>query len=959
MVSKLKLFVTLLVAVSAIDEVTEYVKVDAQIPGGKGHKDIGMDVTVRLKGEMPIAGPTDIMNHVKGAWDHVVEENQEGLSDAKLGAVAAQPLLEEEAWHHYKAGRGGVVDSARFLITFNMIPSIQTGGSPLFTAAALGDIDKIHHLIEEESTDPNIQKSDGSTPLHAAATMCKSEAVKTLLVLGADPNIVGDCGATPLMMASAIGCTSVIESLLTTPDIIETDINQKHKFAGNTALHFAAEMGRGEAIKLLCDHKADIWSEKSTGGIAIHTAADSNQTEAVAALIASPCNSPLNTLMLGDTTPLYLAAQRGQVEVCRVLVEAGALINFVMPKGKFHNHVVSHDSPKAEYGYEAKNTEIGNGATALHAATENGHLECVKYLLSAGAIQSNAMEGATPLVIALQYRHPHIALALLDVEDPVQTAKVNEKVPVDGSSPLFVAVGFGYQKVVEKLLEIGADVTIENNQGATPLSNALRLGNDKIASILYRYGAASSSLQSQRMALLAAIDSNNVRSVSLVLSTATDSSFRKQLLERPSPDSDTTPLHSACLKGSLATVKLLHKAGASLDDVVLSSKATPLMLAVRSGSSSLCEYLISVGSDPNTRAGKQLYWATPLYLASQAGNVAIIKLLLEKGAKIDSPLHKINVTPLFIAAENGHTESVELLIGKGASVHAMNSDRFSILQTAVRNGKKNVVEILLSNGANASHKDRLEDTPLLTAIRNSAHPEILKLLIATDPTHDIIKYTKSNGYGAIHCLAEANIRGAENNLLDFLRSAGAPLGSKKDVVETPAMYAARHKNNIKMLEKLIQMGDSLQNSKTTALHIALEHNNKEGCKRILKSGFNIDTPNSDGIRVDYQVRVLLGDVVDKKIKKQRQHNDILIADIFLPTDDNNDEMIARNELFRSIPAVRSFFGLPDTISQSDESLRLFEDIFQSVDTNSDRKIAKEEFLNWANSRNLESQDEEL
>eukprot|EP00966_Prymnesium_polylepis_P032329 752238-Prymnesium_polylepis.1 len=63
--------------------------------------------------------------------------------------------------------------------------------------------------------------------------------------------------------------------------------------------------------------------------------------------------------------------------------------------------------------YAERNTERGNGATALHAAVENGHDGAVGLLLARGAAQTDSMEGATPLIIALQYHHPHIALRLL------------------------------------------------------------------------------------------------------------------------------------------------------------------------------------------------------------------------------------------------------------------------------------------------------------------------------------------------------------------------------------------------------------------------------------------------------------------------------------------------------------------------------------------------------------------
>ena len=83
--------------------------------------------------------------------------------------------------------------------------------------------------------------------------------------------------------------------------------------------------------------------------------------------------------------------------------------------------------PAAKYGTGSviKNTEIGNGATALHAAVENGHLEAAKILLESGAVQSDSMEGATPLIISLQYQHPQIALILLhgNYPDPIKMQK--------------------------------------------------------------------------------------------------------------------------------------------------------------------------------------------------------------------------------------------------------------------------------------------------------------------------------------------------------------------------------------------------------------------------------------------------------------------------------------------------------------------------------------------------------
>lgn len=129
-----------------------------------------------------------------GAWDAVVENNQAGLIDVAQmrhnPALAAAPLTESEAWHHFQAGRNGVIDSARFLVTFGMVPSVQTGGSALHLAAAQGLVDRCKQLLAspELNIDVDIEKADGVTPLLVAATMGHADVAQVLLEVGAGFN---------------------------------------------------------------------------------------------------------------------------------------------------------------------------------------------------------------------------------------------------------------------------------------------------------------------------------------------------------------------------------------------------------------------------------------------------------------------------------------------------------------------------------------------------------------------------------------------------------------------------------------------------------------------------------------------------------------------------------------------------------------------------------------------------
>ena len=226
-------------------DLTTYTPIDLRVPAGA--EAAKMQVMLPNRGEHRPSNPSQLMAHVGNAWEAVVEKNQAGLVDAKHTGPMA-PLSASEAWHHFQANENGVVDSGRFLIAFGMIPSVQSGGSPLHIAAAMGHPDEVRRLVDQEGVDVDLPKGDGTTALHAAATMGHRHVVEVLVEFEANLEATGNNGATALMMAAAMGHERIAEALLDAG----ADANRKHRFGGTSALHFAAEMGRVETIELLC-----------------------------------------------------------------------------------------------------------------------------------------------------------------------------------------------------------------------------------------------------------------------------------------------------------------------------------------------------------------------------------------------------------------------------------------------------------------------------------------------------------------------------------------------------------------------------------------------------------------------------------------------------------------------------------------------------------------------------------
>ena len=71
---------------------------------------------------------------------------------------------------------------------------------------------------------------------------------------------------------------------------------------------------------------------------------------------------------------------------------------------------------------------------------------------------------------------------------------------------------------------------------------------------------------------------------------------------------------------------------------------------------------------------KDTYGRTPLLLAAEEGHEAVVKLLLEKGAELETKDKNYGQTPLLLAAEKGHEAVVKLLLEKGAEIETKDKD---------------------------------------------------------------------------------------------------------------------------------------------------------------------------------------------------------------------------------------------------------------------------------------------
>lgn len=198
-------------------------------------------------------------------------------------------------------------------------------------------------------------------------------------------------------------------------------------------------------------------------------------------------------------TPLHHAAERGDPETVRLLLQAGSEIHAMDQYGSTPLHLAS-SSGKVEVvevllDHRASTiVPTGSGNTAVLVAAYNGHHEVIRVLL--GAIRPEDLEAATTncnsketaLHVAVRNGHLKAVQVLLENGMPP-----NYRTMEDWNSPLHIAVKKRNAeerniKIIELLIAHGADPALKNKHGDTPLHFGVRSPKEEVIEALLRAG---------------------------------------------------------------------------------------------------------------------------------------------------------------------------------------------------------------------------------------------------------------------------------------------------------------------------------------------------------------------------------------------------------------------------------------------------------------------------------------
>jgi uncharacterized protein len=407
----------------------------------------------------------------------------------------------------------------------------------------------------------------------------------------------------------------------------------------------------------------------------------------------------VNAPQIDGMTALHWATYQDDLETAEMLVRAGA-------------------SVKAANRY---------GVTPLSLACTTGNSAMVEMLLQAGADPNTALPGGeTALMTAARVGTLASVKALL-----ARGANVHGKDDRRGQTALMWAAAEGHARVVEVLIEVGADFRTRLTSGFTPLLFAVREGRINVVQALLKAG----------------VDVNETVPV--------EGGRRCGSGGRP-PAAGASALHMAVMNAHYELAAHLLEAGANPNADLTGYTVLHAITAVRkpgagdndpapegSGNVSsieLVKKLAAHGANVNARMTKRAnltntrlneLGATPFLLAAQTADAELMRTLAALGADPLLP-NADNSTPLMVAAglatrspgEDAGTEAevleaVQAALDLGADINAVDNNGETAMHAAAYKNLPKVVKFLAAKGARIevwNREDRFGWTPLAIAV---------------------------------------------------------------------------------------------------------------------------------------------------------------------------------------------------------------------------------------------------
>ncbi|XP_064204441.1 transient receptor potential cation channel, subfamily N, member 1 [Anguilla rostrata] len=481
-----------------------------------------------------------------------------------------------------------------------------------------------------------------------------------------------------------------------------------------------------------------------------------------------------------------------------------------------------------------------DGRTALHVAAAHSKDEIVRLLVRRG--DPNAPGGAKDQ-LALHFAASRPTGALSTVQTLLKySCKEARLIPdKDGCIPLFLAVEAGNVGIVKELLgaltepqlraqrkgagdtalhvccrrkdtemakllvEHGANVDIQNDEGQTPLHVAAWEGDELMLKFFYQCKANPNIVDKLDRSPLHIAAERGHTSVVEVLTEK----FKSNVLARTKDGS--TLMHIASQCGHPDTALAFLKRGVPLH-MPNKSGAVCLHAAAKRGHTAVVKALLLKGAhvDATTKDRR-----TALHIAVQSCKPLVVQTLLGFGAQVQLKGGQALETPLHIAARVKEGEKVaEMLLKSGADVNAEQENGETAMHVAARHGSLQMMRALMEDGGDLTCRSKAGENPLHIAVRH-CHAHVVQEIISylanrkcRKEAELCVSQENQEGETSLHLAAGLSKEGTHSEgedvrIIRMLMEYGADItAATKESGETPLHYCTRVGNTDLLQEML-------------------------------------------------------------------------------------------------------------------------------------------------------------
>lgn len=544
---------------------------------------------------------------------------------------------------------------------------------------------KIAHLFTQKKERKMAENSNDLTLFANAQLMAaltqkglsygeRKNRIDAALELGADINTTiktksNGAESTPLMWAAQLGDSNIVKYLITKGADVAIVNNQ-----GKTALSYTSNGAIKNEIKKQLNRKLlEVASSK--------TMPEADKITQVKRLLAA--GADIDTTVSEDkfnsaeSTPLMWAAQQGNTELAKLLIQRGADVNKENDNGK----------TAADYAKQSENKET---MALIESATKDATL------------RSEVLEDDSFNIDTYQ-------------------GEIDATNDSYGSTHLMHAAQKGKSDAVRALLSRDADPTKKNNMGKTALMYAAQQGDEN--------GECLSAILGSQRADVNQRDNSGKTALDYLMANETLNKDRKKvLIEQFNLFGGKTGavmaqeeenLREAAKEGNVESINAIlgqkYKVKGQekpIYDVNFTDsqyKYTLLHHAAENGQAGAINALISHGANVDA---KNVNGQTPMHRAAQLGHTEAVKALLEAKANPNT-LDKSGLTPLMYAALSGQTQTATLIAEHDREkINQANNNGNTALMIAVLHGKKETALALITAGANPNLQNKEGKTAL-------------------------------------------------------------------------------------------------------------------------------------------------------------------------------------------------------------------------------------------------------